>query len=71
MNDDTGIVRLLDPLPCAFASAAWFFSKNCIKHADKGSSRDAITAVTKSVNGGTIGLDDRIKHFEEYYKSLS
>jgi len=53
------------------ASAAWFFSKNCIKHADKGSSRDAITAVTKSVNGGTIGLDDRIKHFEEYYKSLS
>jgi putative chitinase len=26
--------------------------------------------VTKRVNGGTIGLDDRIKHFNEYYALL-
>jgi predicted chitinase len=26
--------------------------------------------VTKRVNGGTIGLPDRIKHFKEYYHLL-
>jgi predicted chitinase len=26
--------------------------------------------VTKRVNGGTIGLADRIKHFKEYYNLL-
>ena len=29
------------------------------------------SAVTKRVNGGTIGLADRIKHFKEYYKLLT
>ena len=52
------------------ASAAWFFSKNCLK---KATSNDeaSVTAVTKCVNGGTIGLPDRIKHFNEYYKLLA
>jgi len=27
-------------------------------------------AVTKRVNGGTIGLADRIKHFKEFYSLL-
>jgi putative chitinase len=51
-------------------SAAWFFSKNCLKRC---TSNDvaSITSVSKCVNGGTIGLDDRIKHFNEYYKILS
>jgi len=26
--------------------------------------------VTKCVNGGTIGLPDRLKHFKEYYNLL-
>lgn len=52
------------------ASAAWFFSKNCLK---KCTSNDvaSITSVSKCVNGGTIGIDDRIKHFNEYHKILS
>jgi putative chitinase len=52
------------------ASAAWFFSKNCLK---KCTSNDvaSITSVSKCVNGATIGLDDRIKHFNEYHKILS
>ena len=29
-----------------------------------------VTSVTKRVNGGTIGLADRIKHFKEYYNLL-
>lgn len=48
------------------ASAAWFFSKNGLNLiADKGATDDIVTQITKRVNGGTIGLEDRIKHFNE------
>lgn len=51
-------------------SAAWFFHKNCL-----GKCKDAtdvsVTAVTKCVNGGTIGLPDRLKHFKEYHALLA
>jgi putative chitinase len=54
------------------ASAAWFFSKNGLNSiADRGADTATVTAVTKRVNGGTIGLADRIKHFNEYYHLLS
>jgi putative chitinase len=53
-------------------SAAWFFHKNGLhKIADKGATDAVITEVTKRVNGGTIGLPDRIKHFKEYYTLLA
>jgi putative chitinase len=53
-------------------SAAWFFSKNGLhKMSDEGSSDAIVTKITKRVNGGTIGLADRIKHFKEYYHLLS
>jgi putative chitinase len=53
-------------------SAAWFFSKNGLhKLADEGSSDIVVTKITKRVNGGTIGLPDRIKHFKEYYHLLN
>jgi putative chitinase len=56
----------------ALLSAAWFFSKNGLhKMADGGSSDAVVTSITKRVNGGTIGLADRIKHFKEYYSLLS
>jgi putative chitinase len=56
----------------ALLSAAWFFSKNGLnKMADEGSSDLVVTKITKRVNGGTIGLPDRIKHFKEYYSLLS
>ena len=52
-------------------SAAWFFNKNGLwSICDKGATTEVITAVTKRVNGGTIGLADRIKHFNEYYALL-
>jgi putative chitinase len=52
-------------------SAAWFFHKNGLhKIADQGATDAVVTSVTKRVNGGTIGLDDRIKHFKEYYALL-
>lgn len=53
-------------------SAAWFFHKNGLhKIADKGASDAVVTEVTKRVNGGTIGLADRLKHFKEYHALLS
>ena len=56
----------------ALASAAWFFSKNGLhKIADEGASDLVVTKITKRVNGGTIGLPDRIKHFKEYYSLLA
>jgi len=56
----------------ALASAAWFFSKNGLhKIADEGASDMVVTKITKRVNGGTIGLEDRIKHFKEYYHLLA
>ena len=56
----------------ALASAAWFFSKNGLhKMADEGASDVVVTKITKRVNGGTIGLPDRIKHFKEYYNLLA
>ena len=56
----------------ALLSAAWFFSKNGLhKLADGGATDTVVTSITKRVNGGTIGLPDRIKHFKEYYALLA
>ena len=53
------------------ASAAFFFDKNSLwAICDKGADDATVTAVTKRVNGGIIGLADRIKHFKEYYNLL-
>jgi putative chitinase len=45
----------------AAQSACWFWETNNLNQwADKGD----ILTLTKKINGGTIGLDDRIKHYE-------
>ncbi len=55
----------------SLASAAFFFySNNLWSICDRGSDTSTITALTKRVNGGTIGLEDRIKHFREFYNLL-
>lgn len=53
------------------ASAAFFFNSNNLwSTCDQGSSDDVVKSVTKRVNGGYNGLDDRIKHFKEYWNLL-
>jgi len=45
----------------AIQSACWFWESNSLNtHADKGD----ILTMTKRINGGTIGLEDRKKHYE-------
>lgn len=56
----------------ALLSAAWFWdSRNLNQLADGGAGDEVVTAITKKVNGGTIGLDDRISHFKTYYALLA
>jgi len=53
-------------------SAAFFFNNNNLwAICDRGADVATVTAVTKRVNGGTIGLEDRIKHFKEFYSLLA
>lgn len=66
--DNPDLVATKYPL----ASAAWFWSKNGLNTiADQGASNEVVTKITKRVNGGTIGLADRIKHFKEYHALLA
>ena len=52
-------------------SAAWFWNSRGLNAlSDKGATDADVTAITKKVNGGTIGLEDRIKHFKEFYALL-
>ena len=53
-------------------SAAWFWNSRKLNSiADQGATDEVVTKITKLVNGGTIGLADRIKHFKEYYNLLA
>lgn len=52
----------------AFESALWFFRKNgLLEIANKGVTTPVITQISKRVNGGTIGLDDRIKKTTQFF----
>jgi putative chitinase len=52
---------LLETSPGAVLSAGWFWAANGLNaYADAGD----ILTMTKRINGGTIGLEDRKKHYE-------
>ena len=53
-------------------SAAWYWNSRKLNAvADQGATDAVVTKATKLVNGGTIGLADRIKHFKEFHHLLS
>jgi putative chitinase len=55
----------------ALASAAFFFKKNSLwSICDQGASDEVVKKLTKRINGGQIGILDRIKHFKEFYHLL-
>ncbi len=52
-------------------SASWFFHKNKLNTiSDKGLSEQVILELTKRINGGTNGLQDRIKYTTKFGKIL-
>ena len=55
----------------SFESAIFFFDKNKLWDiADKGVNTDTILSITKRVNGGTHGLDDRTVKTNQFYAWL-
>jgi len=55
-----------------FESALWFFDKNKLwSICDQGINDAAILALTKRINGGTHGLDDRKAKTKKFYSWLS
>ena len=53
----------------AFESAMFFFERNKLWDiCDKGINDEAILALTKRINGGTHGLDDRNAKTKKYYE---
>ncbi len=53
------------------SSAGWFFDKNKLwSICDKGSTDDVVKELTKRINGGYLGLNDRIKKFNKFWNLL-
>lgn len=61
-------VHYCETLDGAIESACWFWQKNKLN--DVADKKD-ILLMTKKINGGTIGLEDRKKHYEHNLHVLS
>ena len=64
--DDPDLVT--DDVPTSLYSALWFWNKNNL---NKFADADDIKGMTKVINGGYIGLEDRIKNYEHAIEILS
>jgi putative chitinase len=62
------VPALLETFEGAVKSACWFWKTNNLnQYADSGD----ILTMTKRINGGTIGLEDRIKHYNHSLEVFS
>lgn len=58
---------LIDHIPTSLLAAVWFWQKNNL---NKEADAHDIKTMTKKINGGFIGLEDRIHHYEQAMKVL-
>jgi putative chitinase len=73
-NLDTDILRNPDLVASHYAllSAAWFWhTKNLNTVADGGANDNVVTKISKEINGGEMGLTERIAQFNKFYPLLS
>lgn len=71
LNDDIVKDPSLVSSKYPLLSAAWFWNERKLNEiADRGDTVEVIKAVTKKINGGYNGLDDRIKLFNKIYPLL-
>lgn len=55
----------------ALTSAAWFWKvRNLNDHADQGITENEVALITKKVNGGFLGLEERTKLFNKFFLLL-
>lgn len=69
LNVDLGMSpeKLLEP-PFAARSAGWFWdTNNCADFID----RDDFTGLTKRINGGTLGIQDRLRRYKAVMASFA
>lgn len=66
-NDEDAIIRYLTTIEGALESACWFWDTNSLNdYADK----DDFKGMTKRINGGYNGLEDREKHYKHALEVL-
>ena len=71
VNEDILSNPELVSLKYPLASAGWFFYKNKLNTiSDKGMTEQVMLELTKRINGGTNGLQDRIKYTIKFAKIL-
>jgi len=71
VNEDIMMNPNLVSIKYPLLSAGWFFYKNKLNTiSDKGLTETVILELTKRINGGTIGLQDRIKYTTKFGKIL-
>lgn len=72
VNDDIVLNPDLVKTKYPLLSAGWFWNYNKLNNlADKGATREDVCAITKKVNGGYNGLEERITLFFKFYQLLN
>lgn len=70
LPEDTDPDSLLDDPRNYFLAGLYWFTKNGVDKLCTSTKETCIVAVTRRVNGGTNGLDDRIKQTKAMFKAL-
>lgn len=68
LPEDSDPALISDKYP--LESAYWFFTRNKIWRKCVSNTEQCVKEVSRAVNGGTIGLDERIRLFNFYWKLL-